>query len=180
MLKPVTVSFEQGLHQIFKQPSGTGIDFSAFYKEELTKENDTGVFPLVIKAEVCLSKNDGSEDSPISNSLISLAVFGKKENGEYLVRVVKQILWADGEMYELKEIYGIGNSVDVESDENDIGKECVICLRKQRDTAVLPCRHMCMCGGCAQVLQFHSKRYPICRQPVEGLQKIKVNDETSG
>jgi hypothetical protein len=28
---------------------------------------------------------------------------------------------------------------------------CVICLVNDRDTTVLPCRHMCMCQDCAQV-----------------------------
>ena len=28
---------------------------------------------------------------------------------------------------------------------------CVICLVNDRDTTVLPCRHMCMCHECAQV-----------------------------
>ena len=27
---------------------------------------------------------------------------------------------------------------------------CVICLVNDRDTTVLPCRHMCMCHECAQ------------------------------
>ncbi len=28
---------------------------------------------------------------------------------------------------------------------------CVICLVNERDTTVLPCRHLCMCHDCAQV-----------------------------
>ena len=28
---------------------------------------------------------------------------------------------------------------------------CVICLVNERNTTVLPCRHMCMCNECAQV-----------------------------
>ncbi|TKY53435.1 E3 ubiquitin-protein ligase LOG2 [Spatholobus suberectus] len=35
------------------------------------------------------------------------------ERGEFQVKVVKQILWVNGMRYELKEIYGIGNSVEV-------------------------------------------------------------------
>ena len=30
---------------------------------------------------------------------------------------------------------------------------CVICLVNDRDTTVLPCRHLCMCHDCAQVHQ---------------------------
>lgn len=142
VLKPVTVSFEQGLGQKFRQPSGTGIDFSIFEGADLKKEDSEGVYPIVLKAEACPLNNDGAEAKSCGNSQITLAVFDKKEKGEYLVRVRSQILWVNSTRYELQEIYGIGNSVDVESNENDPGKECVICMSEPRDTTVLPCRHM--------------------------------------
>ncbi len=33
---------------------------------------------------------------------------------------------------------------------------CVICLVNERDTTVLPCRHLCMCHDCAQVPPSHN------------------------
>ncbi|KAJ8768692.1 hypothetical protein K2173_023596 [Erythroxylum novogranatense] len=173
MLKPVSVSFEAGLDQKFRQPSGTGIDFTDFEETVLTKEQDDGVYPLAVKAEAFQSESDGTR-----NSVITLTVFHRKERGEYAVHVMKQILWVDSMRYELQEIYGVGNTVDAESDENDAGKECVICMSEPRDTTVLPCRHMCMCSRCAKVLQFRTNRCPICRQPIERLLEIKVDDET--
>ncbi|WOH00931.1 hypothetical protein DCAR_0520307 [Daucus carota subsp. sativus] len=178
---PVTVHFPQGLGQKFRQPSGTGIDFSACEEAELVKEGELDVYPLVVKAETSPSDQSGSADgnteTGASNSQITQAVF-EKERGEYQVRVLKQILWVNGMRYELQEIFGIGNSVDGDLDGNDPGKECVICLSEPRDTTVLPCRHMCMCSGCAKVLRFQTNRCPICRQPVERLLEIKVNSET--
>lgn len=171
-LKPVTVSIKQGLGQKIRQPSGTGIDFSMFNESELIKEGDMEVYPLAVKAEAAPFGDGGSR---ILNSQITLAVF-KKKKGEYQVRVVKQILWVNGMRYELQEIYGIGNSVDCSFDGNDPGKECVICLSEPRDTTVLPCRHMCMCSGCAKVLRFQTNRCPICRQPAERLLEIKANN----
>uniref|UniRef100_A0A2P2IZ71 RING-type E3 ubiquitin transferase n=2 Tax=Rhizophora mucronata TaxID=61149 RepID=A0A2P2IZ71_RHIMU len=176
VLKPVTVSFEQGLGQKFRQPSRTGINFSMFEETLLIKEHDEGVYPLVLKADACPPNCGSSEKLLKGNSQITLAVFDKKEKGEYLVHVMKQILWVGGIRYELQEIYGIGNSVGPESSGNDLGKECVICMSEPRDTTVLPCRHMCMCSECAKLLQFRTKRCPICRQPVERLLEIKVND----
>ncbi|CAL5387937.1 unnamed protein product [Camellia sinensis] len=179
MLAPVTVHFEQGLGQKFRQPSGTGIDFSMFEETELLKEGDMEVFPLAVKAEATpVSENgsaDGNAESGTTNSQITKAVF-EMEKGEYQVRVVKQILWVNGMRYELQEIYGIGNSVDDDFDGNDPGKECVICLSEPRDTTVLPCRHMCMCSECAKVLRFQTNRCPICRQPVERLLEIRVSN----
>ncbi|KAK0584463.1 hypothetical protein LWI29_013651 [Acer saccharum] len=174
---PVTVHFQQGLGQKFRQPSGTGINFSMFEETELLKQGNMDVYPLAVKAEATPVNQNGSDGNPIpgpTNSQITQAVF-EKEKGEYQVRVVKQILWVNGMRYELQEIYGIGNSADGDVDANDPGKECVICLSEPRDTTVLPCRHMCMCSGCAKVLRFQTNRCPICRQPVERLLEIKVN-----
>lgn len=36
--------------------------------------------------------------------------------------------------------------------------------------------NQCMCSGCAKVLRFQTNRCPICRQPVERLLEIKVNN----
>ncbi|XP_022747032.1 probable E3 ubiquitin-protein ligase LOG2 [Durio zibethinus] len=179
ILPPVTVPFEQGLGQKFRQPSGTGIDFSMFEESELLKVDEVDIYHLAVKAEalpVNQNEADGNQVSGGMNSQITQAVFEKK--GEYQVRVVKQILWVNGMRYELQEIYGIGNSVDNDVDANDPGKECVICLSEPRDTTVLPCRHMCMCSSCAKVLRCQTNRCPICRQPVERLLEIKVNNGT--
>ncbi|KAB2066437.1 hypothetical protein ES319_A09G160400v1 [Gossypium barbadense] len=178
ILPPVTVPFEQGLGQKFRQPSGTGIDFSMFEESELLKVDDASIYHLAVKAEalpVNQSGPDGNQVAGAMNSQITQAVF-EKEKGEYHARVVKQILWVNGMRYELQEIYGIGNSVDNGVDANDPGKECVICLSEPRDTTVLPCRHMCMCSSCAKVLRCQTNRCPICRQPVERLLEIKVNN----
>ncbi|XP_054795070.1 probable E3 ubiquitin-protein ligase LOG2 [Prosopis cineraria] len=175
ILAPVTVSFQQGLGQQFRQPTGTGIDFSIFEESELSEVGAVDVFPLAVKAEASYGKQDESNENLASdsrNSQITLAAF-EKEKGEFRVKVVKQILWINEMRYELQEIYGIGNSVESDLDENDSGKECVICLSEPRDTTVLPCRHMCMCSGCAKVLRFQTNRCPICRQPVERLLEIK-------
>ncbi|XVE76194.1 hypothetical protein DITRI_Ditri12bG0153700 [Diplodiscus trichospermus] len=178
ILPPVTVPFEQGLGQKFRQPSGTGIDFSMFEESELLKVDEGDIYHLAVKAEALPVNQNGSDGNQVSgatNSQITQAVF-EKEKGEYQTRVVKQILWVNGMRYELQEIYGIGNSVDNDVDANDPGKECVICLSEPRDTTVLPCRHMCMCSSCAKVLRCQTNRCPICRQPVERLLEIKVNN----
>ncbi|KAJ8424928.1 hypothetical protein Cgig2_021935 [Carnegiea gigantea] len=189
LLPPITVHFEQGLGQRFRQPSGTGVDFSMFEESELLKEGDMDVYPLAVKADACPTNDaetlTGSDGNPIpcsTNSQITQAVFDK-DKGEYKVKVLKQILWVNEMRYELQEIYGIGNSVEGDFDGNDPGKECVICLSEPRDTTVLPCRHMCMCSGCAKVLRFQTNRCPICRQPVERLLEIRVsngNEEEKG
>ena len=147
VLAPVTINFQQGLGQKFRQPAGTGINFSMFEESELLKVGDMDIYPVAVKADAS-SDVDGSNETPTSgnktntnNSQITQAVF-EKEKGEFRLKVAKQILWVNGMRYELQEIYGIGTSVESDLDGNDPGKECVICLSEPRDTTVLPCRHM--------------------------------------
>lgn len=184
--KPTRVPFEKGFGQKFRQPMGTGIYLDAFDAVDLGKEGPDESCPLVIRAQTAPKESHQessyNDNEPIGaplpktvNSQITQAVIEKKDNGDCRVRVLRQIIWIDGVRYELQEIYGIESAVGGgEYDENDLGKECVICMSEPRDTAVMPCRHMCMCNGCAAVLKSQMNRCPICRQPVQTFLKIKV------
>jgi hypothetical protein len=104
-----------------------------------------------------------------------------------------------GTSYELQEIYGLqqgprnsktlsslngttnqnGTSHSANNNEDE-ERLCVICLVNDRDTTVLPCRHMCMCHECAQELRKQTSKCPICRKEVESLMHIKLNRSRSG
>ena len=56
----------------------------------------------------------------------------------------------------------------------DSGSECVICMSDIRDTLILPCRHLCLCNGCADSLRFQSNNCPICRAPFRALLQIRA------
>ncbi len=43
------------------------------------------------------------------------------------------------------------------------GKECVVCMTNKRTTAVLPCRHMCLCDLCVEDFRKQTNKCPICR-----------------
>ncbi|KAJ8767534.1 hypothetical protein K2173_017603 [Erythroxylum novogranatense] len=165
-----------------RQPSGTGIDLGFFELDGLSKPSaGEDVFPLVIVAESWLPSDsiDGGVDESVANTFghmqITQAVLDKKDGEPFQVRVIRQILWVDGVRYELHEIYGIGNLPAEGFSDSDPGKECVICMTEPKDIAVLPCRHMCMCGDCAKALRLQSNKCPICRQPIEELIEIKIN-----
>lgn len=179
---PITVPFQRGLGQKFRQPSGTSIDLSFFEMDDLSElSSEDTVFPLVITATTCLpsvlTEDHISETQPKTSlhMQISQAVLEKDHEGAFRVRIIRQILWVDNVRYELHELYGIGNS-GPDYENNGSGKECVICMTEPKDTAVLPCRHMCMCSGCANTLRLQSNRCPICRQPFEELLEIKINN----
>lgn len=146
--KPVKIPFQKGPAQKFFQPVGTGFDLGFFELDDLSKPSPAeDVFPLVISAETCSpsQSNDeriGEPQSDNSHMQITQAVLEKKNGGPFQVRVIRQLLWIDGVRYELREIFGIGSSSAEGFDDNDTGKECVICMTEPKDTAVLPCRHM--------------------------------------
>ena len=139
---PTKIPFQKGLAQKFVQTSGSGVDLGFFSLDELS--NPSGeVFPLVVYAEACPPPEESHQPNS-TRAQITLAVIEKHHN-DLRVKVVKQMLWSDGEKYELQEIYGIVNSTEADvpdADDSDMGKECVICLTEPRDTAVFPCRHL--------------------------------------
>lgn len=183
LFEPVRVPFEKGLAQKFVQAPGTGVKLSAFEPSDLLEAKDCEAYPLVVRAET--SGGDSSTTSAASKEVgapLPKCVGAQTTNClleikdiDYCVKVIKQIIWVDGMRYELQEIYGI-ETVDGGGGINssDFGKECVICLSEQRDTTVLPCRHMCMCSGCAKLLQERTNRCPICRTPVVKLLEIEI------
>lgn len=51
--------------------------------------------------------------------------------------------------------------------------ECVICISEERDTMLLPCRHLCLCISCAQSLRYQANSCPICRSPFRAALNIR-------
>ncbi|CAH8259540.1 unnamed protein product [Arabidopsis lyrata] len=172
---PTRFHFQKGPGQKFLQPSGTGTDLSFFALDDLSRPLQEDVYPLVISAETVISPNSISEQSSVHKQ-VTQAVLEKDNDGSFKVKVVKQILWIEGVRYELRELYGSTTQGAASGlEDSGSGKECVICMTEAKDTAVLPCRHLCMCSDCAKELRLQSNKCPICRQPIEELLEIKVN-----
>lgn len=142
----VNIPFEKGVGQKFLQPCGTGIDLGFFELDELSKPLDGCFFPLVVHAgayPLHLPKDELTcESLAAACAQITEAVLEKNNDGSFQVKVIKQILWVNGERYELQEIFDVGTSAEAGFDGDDSEKQCVICMSESRDTAVLPCRHM--------------------------------------
>ncbi len=43
-----------------------------------------------------------------------------------------------------------------------------------RNVVLLPCRHFCLCGSCAENLKFQSANCPICRVPFRALLQMNA------
>ncbi|POO02280.1 Zinc finger, RING/FYVE/PHD-type [Trema orientale] len=150
---PVRIPFQKGCGQKFRQPSGTGIDLGFFELDDLSKASPgEDVFPLVICAEACAPPhsedgaghvNDPMHEDASSNMQITQAVLENGDTESFQVKVIRQLPWADGVRYELRDISRIASSsVEGLFNDNDSGKECVICMTEPKDTIVVPCLDM--------------------------------------
>lgn len=98
-------------------------------------------------------------------------------------RVVSQIVTAGGNAYVVENLFGaegdnpnagegevmVGSTIVPHEGEEDEDGLCVICLTNPKDTAVMPCRHMCMCKECGEQLLRHKPVCPVCRAPISTL-----------
>lgn len=91
-------------------------------------------------------------------------------------RVISQIVTAGGSAYVVEDLFGmegdgsggnpevmLGSTIVPHEAEEDEEGLCVICLTADKDTAVMPCRHMCLCKGCAEELMRRTPKCPVCR-----------------
>ncbi|KAJ1986822.1 ubiquitin-protein transferase activity protein [Coemansia spiralis] len=117
-----------------------------------------------------------SPDPP--NSQISFIDFFKDGASHIIPRCVKQKLFIDGKLYVQHEIFGLNEIIDSRSgvDKTD-SMQCAICLSDERDTVLLPCRHLCMCRECANTYRQQSNKCPICRTVVETILHIESKDD---
>lgn len=51
---------------------------------------------------------------------------------------------------------------------------CVICQEHPKCVLLLPCKHVCMCLGCARELRYYNGLCPICRTDIENTMKIYI------
>lgn len=109
-----------------------------------------------------------------------LAIVERNHDNTFSLKPLKQKIFVDGLCYLLQEIYGIENKNVMrecypQDDEiEDNSSECVICMSDARDTLILPCRHLCLCNGCADSLRYQANNCPICRAPFRALLQIKA------
>ncbi|XP_065065763.1 probable E3 ubiquitin-protein ligase MGRN1 [Rhopilema esculentum] len=134
-------------------------------------QGEAMAIPIVIQITV------EEEDFP-SQCEVTFATFEKNSDSTYSIKFLKQKIVADGVCYIIQEIYGIENkkegSKDKDDDLDENGTECVICMCDTRDTLILPCRHLCLCNGCANSLRYQASNCPICRSPFHALLQIKA------
>lgn len=121
----------------------------------------------------------------VQTTLCSIERSTDQSSSTLILKPLKQKLITNGVVYLLQELFGLENkepevmggassgfsdcSLDM-----DTGGECIICMANARDTVILPCRHCCICNGCAETLRYKLNNCPICRSPFKALLKLKT------
>ncbi|KAL3097066.1 hypothetical protein niasHS_002782 [Heterodera schachtii] len=162
----------------FHFPVGANQQFSHFtfkphrYDMKMMHWDGGPFFPVVIEIR---SVSDQFPEQ-VQTTLCSIER-SNDQSAVLILKPMKQKLFSDGVLFLLQEIFGIENK-EMETappalaEEN--GAECIICMANSRDTMILPCRHLCICNGCAETLRYKLNNCPICRSPFKALLKIKA------
>lgn len=92
------------------------------------------------------------------------------------IMIIAQKCLIQNHGFFITEMYGLGDLSKAESE----SKECVICMTNERNTCVLPCRHICCCAECANTLRLQTDRCPVCRELMTELVYLTVNPDYLG
>lgn len=163
---PNQYKFSKGLDQDF--PPKVNVLNPTLYKEQDLTEAKDDYFPVVLMIETDYPANYTGKAKKSCQ-----ITYGKfhLENETYSFQGIKQKFLFNNKMFDLGEIFGIeGGTANLV---NDTNKLCVICFTNDKDTVVLPCRHMCLCMECSQIVRRQSNNCPICRTKVSTFIQIK-------
>ena len=159
--KKVEMVLTKGYHQ--PVPHGMiGVDVGQHL--ELLTFQEPAIIPLVV--EISLQR-----DAAVTVQSHTSFLCFSQDSGVWKPKLLQQRLYTQGRYFILHEFFGVQrqNHPDEES------SECVVCMTDRRNTAVLPCRHMCLCTNCANIVRSQpSSKCPICRSQVDSLMQLIV------
>mmetsp|Transcript_57363 Transcript_57363/g.166568 ORF Transcript_57363/g.166568 Transcript_57363/m.166568 type:complete len:288 (-) Transcript_57363:156-1019(-) len=170
----ITRSYPAGKHTVALQgPESIDLKrhpLEVFWKY---KKKQADVLPVVLSlyGENVQSVVHLSLEQPMSRA---------SDGAELQCTLLKQKVFVGGHEYTLQDIYGLAElGREGNHDESAVGELCVICLTDPRTTAVLPCRHLCVCEDCGRQLQVgvatRNDHCPICRGSISGLQVFDLH-----
>lgn len=122
-------------------------------------------WPLLVELTAAVASDLVAGSSPITEWTMCKILFGLTPDVASVEVMRQQISSSTMETMETQDIFGSEPGPDGVS-----RQDCIVCQNAPRDTAVLPCRHMCLCAGCAEYLrsriQQRSYKCPICRKQI--------------
>jgi hypothetical protein len=180
--RPTTITIEGACEN---RELNVTLDLAAMDVQELSYNKQ---FPKQMPCSIVLRYCDDDGDHA-EHTAVNLAEAVTSRGG----RVINQIVATGGSCYLVENLFGADSEVTLGAVMSSDGAEeggkspqsspaqgtaaadddddtlCVICITNEKDTAVLPCRHMCLCKGCAQELMRHTPKCPVCRGPISQL-----------
>lgn len=179
-----TYNYKSGPNQQFNQSSHI-FDPSSYNDDQLLYKaiDEHGFFDPTTPLPIVIHCVAQEGDEP-RQSHVLIAIIERNHDNLYSIKPLKQKIFVDGLCYLLQEIYGIENKTNLSKQVNpdeieDNSSECVICMSDTRDTLILPCRHLCLCNGCADSLRYQANNCPICRSPFRALLQIRAVKKSS-
>lgn len=170
------VSFDARLGQVYVSPP---LRLDAWPLESLSHSSaQPREIPFVVRLE---AEKEGDEEPCTHFTYISLNKAAEAD-GEaaakfsWCAQTYAQKLQYGSQCLVLHEVFGAHSPLAAETEQEGGNPECVICLSEPRDTAVLPCRHMCFCHYCAGIVRLQCDRCPVCRQKVASLLQFKRDE----
>ena len=160
--RPILIRLPAGCHQPIP---ATAIPISLSANEELmaSRENE-GIFPAVI--EIFPVKKE------IPQAEISYLRFTHEES-VWKPKLIQQFFYIRKRYFRLLELYGVGPGEERRS-------ECVVCMTDRKTVVLLPCRHVCLCGNCANIMAKDPKsKCPICREMVVNYMGLEGKSEST-
>ncbi|CAK8992156.1 Probable E3 ubiquitin-protein ligase LOG2 (Probable RING-type E3 ubiquitin transferase LOG2) (Protein LOSS OF GDU2) (RING finger protein 215) [Durusdinium trenchii] len=191
------IHFEKGLGQVYSSPP---LELQDFCQEQLRfnpaqpREIPLAISLMLDSEATSAEEVDADEtqsERTVHYTYISLQKASldspkadqAEERPSWSAHVIGQKLEHYGQCFILHEVFGAGPTGEKRSDgaprpslsdqDPEGHTDCVICLSEPRDTAVLPCRHMCFCSYCAGIVRLQCDRCPVCRQKVQSLLQFK-------
>ncbi|KNC84638.1 hypothetical protein SARC_03168 [Sphaeroforma arctica JP610] len=169
--------YEAGFNQEFEETEFTVKPSHLPPSERKWLKEMPAQYPMVVMMEALNERDEAVE------SMTTTASFEENAEFKFSCSVMKQKICSGGVVFMLQEIYGLeeddpdaptADEDDAVNYVDDEDHECIVCLCDPRDTAVLPCRHLCLCHACAEVLRYQSNKCPMCRAPFHSLLCISV------
>lgn len=135
-----------------------------------TFESEAKHCPLLVELKV---EDENGTATSIEWTICQLLTARSGSAGKTRAEVVCQLIRSNSQVLELREVFGSEPAAGDDSTRQD----CIVCQSEPRDTAVLPCRHMCLCSRCSDYIrtrtQFHSYKCPICREKIGRMMRVE-------